>query len=51
MNKGHQKDEKGGTLIDLGKRIEKLTEKEVSFKISTVESKRNRMSFRLLRQS
>ena len=50
MNKDPQKDKKGGTLVDLGKRRKKLTEKEGSFKLSTLESKRNRMNFRLLRQ-
>ena len=45
-----QKDEKGGTLEDQGKRRKKLTEKVVSFKLSTLLSKRNRMNSRLLRQ-
>ena len=49
MNKDPQKDKKGGKLVDLGKRRKKLTEKEVSFKLSTLESKRNRVNFRLLR--
>ena len=49
-NGGPQKDEKGGTLEDQGKRRKKLTEKVVSFKLSTLLSKRNRMNSRLLRQ-
>ena len=46
-----QKDEKEGTLLDLGKRRKKLTEKRVSFKLTTLLSKRNRMNSRFLRQS
>ena len=46
-----QKDEKEGTLLDLGKRRKKLTEKGVSFQLSTLLSKRSSMSSRLLRQS
>ena len=46
-----QKDEKEGTLLDLGKRRKKLTEKGVSFQLSTLLSKRNSMRSRLLRQS
>ena len=32
-NRDPQKDQKGGTLIDQGKRRKKLTEKGVSFKL------------------
>ena len=46
-----QKDEKEGTLLDLGKRRKKLKEKGVIFKLSTLLSKRNRLNSRLLRQS
>ena len=46
-----QKDEKERTLLDLGRRRKKLTEKGVNFKLSTLLSKRNRMNSRLLRQS
>ena len=42
-----QKDVKEGTLSDLGKRRKKLTKKGVSFKLSTLLSKRNRMNSRL----
>ena len=51
-NEDTQKDEKEGTLLDLGKRRKKLTEKGVSFKLSTfLSKKKNRMNSRLLRQS
>ena len=46
-----QKDEKEGTLLDLGKRRKRLTEKGASFKLSTLLSNRNRMNSGLLRQS
>ena len=46
-----QKEENERTLVDLGKRKKKLTEKGVSFKLSTLLSKGNRMNFRLLRRS
>ena len=39
-NEDTQKDEKEGTLLDLGKRRKKLTEKGVSFKLSTFLSKK-----------
>ena len=52
MEKGDpQKEENERTLVDLGKRKKKLTEKGVSFKLSTLLSKGNRMNSRLLRQS
>ena len=51
LNRDTQKDEKEGTLLDLGKRRKKLTEKGVSFKLSTLLSKRNRMESSLLSQS
>ena len=45
MENGYtQKDEKEGALLDLGKRRKKLREKGVNFKLSTLLSKRNRMS-------
>ena len=50
-NGNTQKVEKEGTLLDLRKRRKKWTEKGVSFKLSTLLSKRNRMNSRLLRQS
>ena len=50
-NGNTQNVEKEGTLLDLRKRGKKLTEKGVSFKLSTLLSKRNRMNSRLLRQS
>ena len=46
-----QKYEKEGIPLDLAKRRKMLTEKGVSFKVSTLLSKRNRMNSRLLRQS
>ena len=51
LNRDTQKDEKEGTLLDLGKRRKNLTEKGVSFKLSTLLSKRNRMKSSLLSQS
>ena len=51
QNGDPQKDEKEGTLLDLGKRRKKLTEKGVSFQLSTLLSKRNSMNSRLLGQS
>ena len=51
LNRDTQKDEKEGTLLDLGKRRKKLKEKGVIFKLSTLLSKRNRLNSRLLRQS
>ena len=51
LNGDTQKDEKEWTLLDLGKRRKKLTEKGVSFKLSTLLSKRNRMESSLLSQS
>ena len=51
LNRDTQKDEKEGTLLDLGKRRKNLTEKGVSFKLSTLLSKRNRMESSLLSQS
>ena len=51
LNGDTQKDEKEGTLLDLGKRRKNLTEKRVSFKLSTLLSKRNRMKSSLLSQS
>ena len=50
-NRGPQKDEKVGTLVDQGKRRKNLIENDASFKLSTVLSKRNKMNYRLLRQS
>ena len=50
-NEDTQKDEKEGALLDLGQRRKKLTEKGVSFKLSTFLSKKNRMNSRHLRQS
>ena len=49
-NQDSQKDEKEGILLDLGKRRNKLTEKGVNFKLSTLLSKRNRINSKLLRQ-
>ena len=49
-NGDSQKDEKEGILLDLGKRRNKLTEKGVNFKLSTLLSKRNRINSKLLRQ-
>ena len=46
-----QKYDKEGIPLDLAKRRKMLTEKGVSFKVSTLLSKRNRMNSRLLRQS
>ena len=46
-----QKEEKEGTLLDLGKRRKKLPEKGVSFKLSTLLSIRDRMNSRLLKES
>ena len=51
LNGDTQKDEKEGTLLDLGKRRKNLTEKRVSFKLSFLLSKRNRMRSSLLSQS
>ena len=51
LNGDTQKDEKEWTLLDLRKRRKKLTEKGVSFKLSTLLSKRNRMESSLLSQS
>ena len=51
LNGDTQKDEKEGTLLDLGKRRKNLTEKRVSFKLSTLLSKRNRMKSSLLSHS
>ena len=51
LNGDTQKDEKEGTLLDLGKGRKKLTEKGVNFKLSTLLSKRNRMKSSLLSQS
>ena len=51
LNGDTQKGEKEGTLLDLGKRRKNLTKKRVSFKLSALLSKRNRMKSSLLSQS